>query len=51
MDPLTGPGPMPRRLAGGLALIAANLYFGTDASLTSSMARQGAETLLGFAAR
>jgi len=33
------------------ALIAANLYFGTDASLTSSMARQGAETLLGFAAR
>jgi multicomponent Na+:H+ antiporter subunit D len=33
------------------ALIAANLYFGTDASLTSSMARQSAETLLGFAAR
>ncbi len=33
------------------ALIAANLYFGIDASLTSSMARQGAETLLGFAAR
>jgi len=33
------------------ALIAANLYFGTNASLTSSMAQQSAETLLGFAAR
>ena len=33
------------------ALIAANLYFGIDASLTSRMARQGAEALLGTAAR
>jgi len=32
-------------------LIAANLYFGIDASLTSNMARQGAATLLGIAAR
>jgi multicomponent Na+:H+ antiporter subunit D len=32
------------------ALIAANLYFGTNASLTSAMARQSAATLLGFTA-
>jgi len=29
-------------------LIAANVYFGLDTSLTSSVARRAAETLLGF---
>ena len=32
-------------------LIAANLYFGIDASLTTGIARQGAETLLGVVTR